>query len=84
MKKKTLSNSNKILLYLHCGLCLDELAIGNIDKSPMEYQWIQAGWTKEGIQLWCVRHECNILHIDFEGKKHPANTTRKAIKTEIN
>ena len=43
--------------------------------SPREYQKIQVGWTDHGIQVWCVRHDCNIVHLDFEGYTHPANTT---------
>ena len=66
----TLSSENNILLYLHCGLCLDEKPE---DISPMEYSQIQTGWTKEGLQVWCNRHNCNVVHIDFEGQKHPAN-----------
>ena len=68
-------NENNIEMYLHCGLCLDELSTGNIQQSPQEYQRIQAGWTKQGIQLVCTRHGSNIIHIDFEGAKHPADTT---------
>ncbi len=66
-----LSNRNCINLYLHCGKCLGEVPEGT---SPREYQKIQAGWTDQGLQVWCVRHDCNIIHIDFEGQTHPANT----------
>jgi len=71
--KRPISNKNEIEMYLHCGLCLDEKPE---DISPMEYQRIQVGWTVQGLQVWCTRHEANILHIDFEGVQHPANTTR--------
>lgn len=67
-----LSNRNCINLYLHCGKCLKEIPEGT---SPREYQKIQVGWTDRGIQVWCVRHDCNVIHIDFEGQTHPANTT---------
>ena len=71
------SNENNIQMYLHCSKCIKkwkEEDVGEI--SPQDYQKIQIGWTKEGIQVWCVRHDCNILHVDFEGTKHPADTTR--------
>lgn len=68
------SNENEIKMYLHCKLCLEELPS---DQSPREYLRVEVGWTTKGLQVWCNRHECNIVHIDFEGKKHPANTTRK-------
>lgn len=64
---------NNILMYLHCGLCLDEIPEG---ISPMDWSKSQVGWTKEGLQVWCNRHECNVMHIDFEGYKHPAATGR--------
>ncbi len=73
-KQRPISNQNKIELYLHCGLCFDEKPA---DISPKDYQKIQAGWTKQGIQIWCTRHNVNIIHIDFEGHKHPANTSRE-------
>lgn len=78
-------NKNGIKAYLHCGLCLDELMASkelSSKYSPRDYQRIQAGWTREGIQIWCVRHEVNILHIDFEGIKHRADSTMAKPKVE--
>lgn len=65
-----LTADNNILMFLHCGKCLNELPDG---VSPKEFSQIQVGWSKEGVQVWCNRHECNVVHIDFEGQKHPAN-----------
>lgn len=64
---------NQISAYIHCGECLDERPDG---ISPKEYSQIQAGFTPLGIQIWCNRHEINIMHVDFEGTKHPANTSK--------
>ena len=61
-------NAESILMYFHCGKCLD-------DGSP---QSIEVGWTKWGFQVWCRNHQCNIVHVDFEGHKHPADLTRPA------
>ena len=61
--------SNLISSHIHCGRCMEELPVG---KSPVEYQNISVGFTRYGIQVWCKRHNCNIMHIDFEGVKHPA------------
>lgn len=75
-----LSNNNQIEMYLHCSLCLQEWEADPKIKtvmSPAEYARTQSGWTKQGLQVWCNRHECNVVHIDFEGQKHPANVTRK-------
>lgn len=68
-KKYKKFTENNISMYLHCGKCLNELPDG---VTPMEWSDVQAGWTKEGIQIWCNRHECNVVHIDFQGATHPA------------
>lgn len=60
----------EIQSYLHCGLCIQELPHG---VSPKHWSRTQAGWTEQGLQIWCNRHDCNVLHIDFQGQKHPAN-----------
>lgn len=76
MKTRKIPNEECISTYIHCGLCLEEMPRS---MSPRNYQRIQAGFTPLGIQIWCVRHDCNIMHIDFQGKSpFPANTTRKA------
>jgi hypothetical protein len=58
-------------MYFHCGRCMDELPD---DTSPQEYSRLELGWTKLGLQVWCIRHDLNVMHIDFQGQKHPANT----------
>ena len=68
-KKKKIPITNKIAMFLHCKKCLKELPGG---QSPREFAAIEAGWTKIGLQLWCKRHEMNIMHVDFEGQQHPA------------
>jgi hypothetical protein len=73
-----IENENMIKMYLHCALCLQEIPEG---VSPKEWSKVQAGWTVRGIQVWCNRHNVNVLHMDFEGMKHPANTNRKAAKS---
>ena len=71
---------NHIKQYMHCSLCLAEIPK---DTSPQEWARIQAGFTPQGIQIWCVRHDCNICHIDFEGKSpFPAEMGRIPRKGE--
>ena len=65
-------NTNEIIGYHHCGLCIKELPP---NTSPQEYARIQSGFTPRGVQIWCNRHDVNIMHIDFQGQQHPANTT---------
>ena len=72
-----LSNLNKIDSYLHCKRCVDE--VGHIEgESPESYSNYSVGWTEIGLQVWCDRHECNIINLDFEGHQHPSNTSRPA------
>jgi len=78
--------TKRIVLFLHCGLCMEELKKiheAGDDTSPEEYQRTQTGMTDLGIQTWCLRHDCNIMHVDFEGQKHPANTRRKKLPEEF-
>lgn len=58
-------NTKEIQMFMHCGLCIKE----------NKQQRIEAGWTPLGFQVWCRNHDCNIVHVDFEGQTHPANTT---------
>jgi hypothetical protein len=60
--------TNEIQMYLHCAQCLREKPP---NVSPQEWARVQAGWTTQGIQIWCVRHDKNVMHMDFEGAKHP-------------
>ncbi len=46
--------------------------------APMDYARLDVGWTPCGIQVWCRRHEANVLSIDFEGVRHPATTAAHA------
>lgn len=71
---REISNELSIHQYLHCGRCLEELPDG---ISPRDWAQNEVGMTKQGIQVWCRRHECNVVHIDFEGNRFPANVTRK-------
>lgn len=65
--------TNKIKAFFHCGTCFDARPEGT---SPHDWSQLEAGWTELGFQVWCRRCECNVIHIDFEDSKHPANTHR--------
>ena len=69
---RKLTNKLSILQYLHCGKCVTEKPLG---VSMSEWGGYDIGWTKLGLQVWCKKHQCNIMHIDFEGQQHPANLT---------
>lgn len=72
MTERKIPNTNKIKLYMHCGICITNIPP---NTTPREWSAIEAGWTDIGFQVWCKRCEKNIIHLDFEGFRHPANTT---------
>ena len=65
-KEKPVSDPNQIMQFFHCAECLKELPK---DKSPREFVALEVGWTKRGLQVWCVRHERNVISLDFKGQK---------------
>ncbi len=67
-------NTNEIVGFFHCGLCLESLPKG---MSPREWSQLEVGFTPHGIQVWCKRHECNVAHLDLEGHQHPCDQTRQ-------
>ena len=34
-----------------------------------DYVDIEVGFTSSGFQVWCRKHDANVLHIDFENKE---------------
>ena len=74
MEPRVIPDTNEIKSFFHCGMCIDSLPPG---MSPRGYVKVEVGFTPLGLQVWCVRHEANIVHIDFEGQQHPAVTTRQ-------
>lgn len=63
---------NEITGYIHCAKCLDDCPD---EYSPRLWMDLEVGWTVNGFQVWCKRHDCNVLHVDFEGVVHPAEIT---------
>lgn len=50
----------QIVRFFHCRMCAAEMPPG---VSPQEYQRIQAGFTRDGIQVWCTRHNVTVVHL---------------------
>lgn len=74
MKTRDIPSTNEITTFWHCGKCLEEIKSGaSGSTSPRDYARLNVGFTKLGLQVWCVRHDVNVCHVDFEGQKHPAN-----------
>jgi hypothetical protein len=62
----------RIKTYLECKQCYD--AAKAAKQSPQKYSRLGVGWTGQGIQVFCYRHNLNIALIDFQGKTLPFDT----------
>ena len=67
-----ISAAPSIVDFIHCRRCLDD-PDPSLGRSPKERSRLEVGWTERGLQVRCVRHDLNIIHIDFQGCVHPAN-----------
>ena len=57
-----------------CGRCADDVTEGRAGGSSMaEYMRFDVGFTAKGIQVWCRRHDANVVHIDFQGRELPTD-----------
>lgn len=56
--------ANAIIQFMHCRQCLATVPDG---QSPREWARLECGWTQEGWQVWCVRHECQVVAFDLMG-----------------
>lgn len=64
--------------YLHCARCIEEWQRGEAHgKSPQSYSRLSVGFTPQGLQVICFRHDLNVVHIDFEGRQHPADLSEE-------
>ena len=57
---------NDIQIFLHCKNCLNKRPE---NVSPREWVHIEVGYTKKGLQIYCVRCEKNVCALDFLGQK---------------
>lgn len=57
-----------------CAKCADEHAAGQTDAASLQaYIRVDVGFTERGVQVWCRRHEVNVVHIDFEDARPNAD-----------
>ena len=73
-KRETKSNDRCIRAFFICGLCHAECPDG---MSLQTFARLEAGFTQFGLQVWCRRHNCNVIHINFEKQEHPFDATRR-------
>lgn len=56
--------------YLHCAKCLDEWQESFRGVvSPRDYARQQVALTREGVQVWCTRHDANITHMRYRAER---------------
>lgn len=57
-----------------CSRCADEVAEGRAGAVSMQdYARLDVGFSPVGLQVWCRRHDINVLHLDFQGHRLPAD-----------
>ena len=57
-----------------CSKCESEFLLGSTDsRSLQDYSRLDIGFTSIGVQVWCRRHDANVVHIDFAGQKPTAD-----------
>ena len=57
-----------------CSRCADEVAEGAAGPVSMaDYMRLDVGFSSLGLQVWCRRHDANVVHIDFRGHELPTD-----------
>ena len=79
--QREIPSSNSILQYLHCGRCLRKALTEQGGHYP-EGQKVEVRFTEIGLQVVCKVCKGNIIHIDFQGQKHPANLSSPLLPGE--
>ncbi len=66
--------------YIRCPKCQEDIfrrAGSEVTISPREYGRMECGFTRDGFQVWCLRHDMNIIHIDFNREDMTVDTTMR-------
>ena len=57
-----------------CSKCETEFLLGSTDsRSLQDYSRLDIGFTSIGVQVWCRRHDANVVPIDFAGQNPTAD-----------
>ena len=57
-----------------CVKCADEVASGAAGETSLQaWAMLEVGFTAHGFQVWCRRHDANIVHVDFDGARPRAD-----------
>ena len=69
LNRRPFSAGLQINRQLHCRRCFGQRPP---ETSPRDWAKLTIGFTQYGVQVWCGRCDMNVIHINFEGRKHPA------------
>jgi hypothetical protein len=61
-RRAIIENSLQIKANIYCAACLRERPDC---ITPQKWSRLDVGWTEHGLQVWCRRHDCNVLQIDL-------------------
>ena len=66
-KRPALEIPNQLVAVMHCRQCLKEFDGQGMGVliSPADYAELDVGWTPTGIQVWCRRHNYNVLCLEL-------------------
>ncbi len=59
---------------LVCAKCEAEVVAGQAGAASLrDHGRLEAGFTERGLQIWCRRHDVNVCHLDFGGRRLEAD-----------
>ena len=70
--RSDLPNTFAIKHVLECKRCAESCPAGVLLN---DWQRVTIGFTPFGLQVWCVRHQANVFHVDFRGQRLPVNAS---------
>ena len=54
----------EIISFVHCGDCCNEIPAG---ESLQDYARYELGFSGDGFQVWCLRHDREVVHLNSDG-----------------
>lgn len=79
MNDRPIPSTQQGTRFLHCVKCIEERPEG---VSPAEYARLSVSLTPIGIQVFCQRHEINVIHVDLGEGPVRANISAKGDKIQ--
>jgi hypothetical protein len=72
-RKRNYAAKDVITEFIRCPDCeWDDKPLG---ESPRTWGRLEVGITPIGLQVWCTRHDRNVIHVDYQHRDYPADDT---------